>query len=374
VALVTGTTAGGTGAHVRMLAAGLAARGTSVTVVAPASVGARFGLGALDGVRFTAAEFGDRPRPGDVRAVARLRRALRHRDPGAPGGAQVVHAHGLRAGALTAVALGPGRGGRRPGLVVTVHNAPPAAAGVTTVIYRLLERLVARRADLVLGVSADLEARLRAAGARRVGRAVVAAPAAEPAAGPVPSSLPGPVAAAVAAGRPVVLAVGRLTAQKNLGLLLDAAPSWRDLDPEPRLVIAGDGPAAAQLRAKADDLGLDVAFLGQRSDIGALLGAAAVLALPSRWEGQPLIAAEALRAAVPIVATRVGGVPDLVGEAALLVEPGSVPALAAAVRAVLTDPALAARLAAASAARAAGLPTAEEAVTAALACYARVCR
>ena len=121
---------------------------------------------------FTPVEFGDRPRPGDAAAVLRLRRALRAAPPG------VVHAHGLRAGALTVLALAGARGARRrrPAIVVTVHNAPPHGGGAAVRVYRVLERMVARGADLVLCVSPDLERRMRAAGARRVGRAVVPAP------------------------------------------------------------------------------------------------------------------------------------------------------------------------------------------------------
>lgn len=368
---MVGATSGGTGAHVRMLATGLAARGIAVCVLSPPAAAARFGFGALAGVTFTPAEFGDRPRPRDVAVVLRLRRVLTRSDGGPRGRAAVVHAHGLRAGALSVLALRLVRGSRRPGLVVTVHNAPPSGGGVPAVIYRLLERLVARGADLVLCVSADLATRLRAAGARRVGRAIVPAPGQASLTG-LSRGAPA-VSEAVAVGRPVVLAVGRLAAQKEFGMLLAAARSWRDLDPEPLVAIAGDGPLAAELRAQAAGLGLDAAFLGHRGDVGALLGAAAVLVVSSRWEGQPLAVSEALRAAVPIVATRVGGIPDLVGEdAALLIEPGDVPGLAAAVRAVLTDPPLAAGLRAAARRRAAALPTRDDAIAAALTAYAEV--
>jgi glycosyltransferase involved in cell wall biosynthesis len=433
VAFVVGTTTGGTGAHVWMLAVGLANRGIDVSVVGPSAADAVFGFGALDGVTFSPVEFGDRPRVSDAAALLQLRRLLRGRTGGAAnegaavgtGGARaaaagdirtitvgdsrrpdVVHAHGLRAGALSALALvgAPARARRRrrslmrtgapapnrprPALVVTVHNAPPAGGGAPALIYRLLERIVARRADLVLCVSADLEARMRSASARQVARAVVPSPT-PPAASttstrktsPVSATpsvaLPPPQPAAPsglsATGRPVVLAVGRLAAQKGFDVLLDAAARWRDLDPLPLLAIAGDGALAGKLRGQAASLGIDAAFLGRRDDVPDLLAAAAVFVLPSRWEGQPLILQEALRAGAAIVATRAGGIPDLVGDdAALLVAPDDAPALAAAVRAVLTDDSLAVRLRAAASRRAPALPTADEAIAAALAAYAQV--
>ena len=179
-------------------------------------------------------------------------------------------------------------------------------------------------------------------------------------------------ASVLAAGRPLVLAVGRLAPQKDFGTLVAAAARWRDLDPPPLLAIAGDGPLAGELRARAASLGVDAAFLGHRNDVPNLLAGATVFVLPSQWEGQPLILQEALRAGVAIVATRVGGIPDLVGDdAAVLVRPGDPQALAAAVRAVLADPALAARLRAAAAARGAALPTPADAIAAAFAAYAQ---
>jgi glycosyltransferase involved in cell wall biosynthesis len=373
VALVVGTTAGGTGAHVRMLAAGLAGRGIDVAVLGPASAEASFGFGAVDGVTFSPVEFGDRPRASDGAAVLRLRRLLRPVGHGAGEQSAVVHAHGLRAGALTVLALAGPRGRARPvrqsALVVTVHNASPVGGCARVVVYRLLERIVARGADLVLCVSPDLEARMRSAGARRVRRAIVPAPVAPPTPNTHLTASASPVD--FATGRPVVLAVGRLAAQKDVGTLIEATVRWRDLDPPPLLAIAGDGPLAAELRAQAAALGVDAAFLGHRDDVPDLLAAATVFVLPSRWEGQPHILQEALRAGAAIVATRVGGIPDLVGDdAAMLVGPGDAAALAAAVRVVLENPSLASRLRAAAAARGAALPTAVDAVVAALAAYA----
>jgi glycosyltransferase involved in cell wall biosynthesis len=346
-----------------MLATGLASRGVGVSVAGPSSADTRFSFSRVPSVAFSAVEIAGRPRAGDVVSVLRLRKLLLRAVAGGPGG-HVAHAHGMRAGALTVLARSLVPGSRRPGTVVTVHNAPPDG-GVSALVYRVLERVAARSADLVLCVSPDLERRMRAAGARRVERAVVAAP----------EAAPGPAAPVAPAGRPVVLAVGRLATQKGFGLLLEAAARWRDLDPAPLVAIAGDGPLAGELRARAAGLGLDALFLGRRDDVPALLAAAAVFVLPSRWEGQPLVLQEALRAGVPVVAAQVGGVPCLTGEdAAVLVPCGDARALAAAVRSVLTDAPLAARLRAAAAVRAATLPSEADAVSAALRACASVRR
>lgn len=362
VAYVLGTSTGGTARHVRMLAAGAAARGVSVEVFGPAQTDRDFAFGALAGVEFTAVEIADRPRVRhDLRAIRRLRRLLAAWRP------DVAHAHGLRAGTLTAIALAfvrPTVYHPRPALVVTVHNAP-AAGGATGAVYRVLERVVARSADSVLCVSPDLEERMRAAGACRVGRALV------PAAGVSAETPPArPLPGEPTPDRPLVLAAGRLAAQKGFGTLLEAAAGWRNLRPEPLLVIAGEGPLEASLKSQASRLGLDARFAGHRDDIPALLAAAAVFVLPSTWEGQPLVLQEALRAGAPIVATRTGGTPVLTGEAAaVLVPPGDAPRLADAVRAVLTDEVLAARLRKAAANRGHALPGEADAVAAALAEY-----
>jgi glycosyltransferase involved in cell wall biosynthesis len=406
VALILGTTTGGTLRHVQMLAAGCAVRGVPAVVSGPAGHAPEFrfgepefadhsgdtfpgdvrvypGLGpAQPGaapVSFEPVQFGDRPSVRDGLAVLRLRQILSRNQP------DVVHAHGLRAGALAALALTlalrPGRAALP--LVVTVHNAPPSSGGNAS-IYRGLEFLVARSAAVVLCVSSDLEARMRQAGARDVRRAPVppwvpagpAGPAqpAAPAVTPSPGPNPGPGAAIgrelALDGRPLILAAGRLAPQKGFGTLIEAARTWPDLTPAPLLAIAGSGPLRDELATAAAPLGEYVTLLGQRTDVPALLAAAAVFVLPSRWEGQPLILQEALRAARPIVATRVGGTPDLTGEdAALLVPPDDPAALAAAVRRVLTDPALAARLATAARDRAGTLPSVSTATEAALAVY-----
>jgi glycosyltransferase involved in cell wall biosynthesis len=406
IAYVLGTTAGGTGPHVAMLAHGCAARGMAVRVFGPAETGRRFfggqpdaatggagrdpaaesaGYGpgegeASDGPAaegggygpaaggvgdgtarlpaFAAVAIGDRPRPGhDLAAVLRLRHLLRDWAP------EVVHAHGLRAGAFAALAGGPGA------LVVTVHNAPPDAAP-GRVIHAALERLTARRADLVTWVSGDLGARMRRAGARDGGRAVVAAPGFPP---PATDQVAAARASLGEGGRPAVFAAGRLTAQKGFTVLIDAAAQWQGRDPVPELAIAGEGPLASQLSARALAAGVPVRFLGRRADVPALMAAADVVVVPSLWEGQPLVVQEALQAGRPVVASRAGGIPDLTGEdGALLVPPGDATALAGAVLAVLDDRPMAARLGATATERARALPDAGDAVDSAVALYGRL--
>jgi glycosyltransferase involved in cell wall biosynthesis len=382
IGYVLGTAAGGTWRHVGMLARGSAAAGYSVRVFGPAGTASLLGLAeagprgsVADGqVVFETVSIGDHVRPaGDTAAIRRLRRRLIGMT------ADVVHAHGIRAGALAALALRPYPGARWPGgrlpkLVVTVHNAPPLAASAAR-IYGLLERLVAWRADVVLCVSSDLAARMRPLRAREVGRAVVAARAAATA-DVRPADLRATDLRATdlrADGRPVVLGVGRLAAQKGFETLVAAAARWRDRRPEPLLAIAGTGPLAGDLARQARDLGVAVRFLGWQDDLTGLLAAADVFALPSGWEGQPMILQEALCAGCPIVAADVGGVRELTGDSgALLVSPGDPAAFAAAVLSVLDDADLAAKLSRAAARRAAALPTESAAIAAALELYRRL--
>ncbi|HXW47141.1 MAG TPA: glycosyltransferase family 4 protein [Streptosporangiaceae bacterium] len=361
LALLTGTVSGGTGRHVAELAEGCRAAGLPVCVLGPAA--ARDVLGG--GNSFSVVEIGLRPRPArDIAALAVLRRRLRAWRP------DVVHAHGVRAGAFAALALGslrrPGR--RGPALVVTVHNAPPQ--GGLGGVYRVLARICARRSDAVLCASADLVADMRAAGA--TGAELFEVPA-----GPAPSPSADAVARAAADvaadGRPVVLAVGRLAPQKGFDVLIAAAARWRARARAPLTVIAGDGPLAGQLASQARQAGAEVLLLGRRDDVAALLAVADVFVLPSRWEARALVLQEAMQAGLPIVAARTGGTPGLTGEdAAVLVPPGDALALAEAVTGILDDPALAARLGLAARTRAASFPASDDAIAHALAVYRRV--
>ncbi|MEV7970623.1 glycosyltransferase family 4 protein [Sphaerisporangium sp. NPDC088356] len=332
VVLVLGTSAGGVGRHVRMLAGGLARDGRQVVVAGPASTDEAFGFAGV--ARFVEVPISDRPRPlSDVRAVERLRRVTSRAD--------VVHAHGLRAGALAALALA----GRRTRLVVTLHNAL-TATGAIGAIYGVLERIVAKKADLLLVVAPDLGERMRARGARSVADAVVPAPPLAP-----PRRTVEEVRAELEPGdRPILLTIARLAQQKGLETLLDAARGPYP-GPGPLFVVAGEGPLRGGLQERVDAEELPVRLLGDRADVADLLQAAGALLVPSRWEGQPLNVQEALRAGTPIIATAVGGIPGMVGDAALLVPPGDAEALRREIARLLADPGLAGRLSAAAAAR-----------------------
>ena len=335
--LVLAGSAGGIGAHVRSLAQGLSAHGLDVTVCGPAETDELYGFSAT-GARFHPVEITPTPGPRtDAAAVGELRRAFAR--------ATLVHAHGLRAALLSDLALRTARAGTP--LVVTSHQAN-LATGVERRLLRLMERRVARAADLVLGVSSDLVARARTLGAADARLSPVAAP-------PLPLPLPEGRREAARAqllgpkdapDRPIVLAVGRLVPQKNFHLLFDAASGWRGKD-EPLVLVAGDGPERELLRARITSEKLPVRLLGQRSDIPDLLAAADMVVISSRWEARSLVAQEALRAGVPLVATAVGGLPELVGDAAVLVPAGDRSALSEAVSALLADPGSRAALAAA---------------------------
>jgi glycosyltransferase involved in cell wall biosynthesis len=163
----------------------------------------------------------------------------------------------------------------------------------------------------------------------------------------------------------VVLAVGRLVPQKNFHLLLDAASGWRGAGwpggGEPLVLIAGDGPEQEALQARIRTERLPVRLLGHRTDVPELLAAADVVVISSRWEARSLVAQEALRSGVPLVATAVGGLPELVGDAAVLVPPGDRANLADAVSDLLADADRRAELAAAGPVQAATWP--DEAAT-----------
>ena len=347
---VCGSAAGGVRAHLADCARLLAADGHDVIVEAPAAV--------LDGLDIEPAraeplEIGPRPSLNDTLAVARLRRLGRRAD--------VLHAHGLRAGALAALALGRRRRGRTR-LVVTLHNLT-VGGRLTTLVGDRLERLIARRADLVLAVSPDLAERAKDLGTPHVELAII------PAVPPQQPAEPGASDAAAAEDAwprsgARLLTVARLAPQKGLPLLLEAAAILsREVDAG-RLTaftwaLAGDGPGREQAAERIAAEQLPVTLLGRRSDAPALMEVADVVVQTSLWEGQPLTIQEALRAGTAIVATDVGGTAVTARGGAVLVDPQA-QAIAEALRTLLSDPEARTRAVERAQAAARGLPGLED--------------
>ncbi|MDB1090402.1 glycosyltransferase family 4 protein, partial [Streptomyces sp. ACA25] len=350
VVQLVGAGSAGTGEHVRSLAAGLVARGVLVTVCARPGVAERYGYSG------TGARLAVLPFHVLSRAITRVRAVSADAD--------LVHAHGMRAGLLAALAL------RRRGLplVVTWHTRS-AVGGARSRLGRFGERRVARAASVVLGATSDLVERARRRGARDARLAPVALPGPwESAEGGEGEPDPHKIRAALgAAGHPLIVTAGPLTADQGHHVLLTAL---RGLGPQPPLLlIVGEGPERAVLQRRIDRERLPVRLLGDREDLPQLLAAADVMVLASRWEARSAPAQEALRRGVPLVATEVGGTPELVGGAAVLVPFGDPEALGAAVAGLLADPARRRALAEAGRRRAARWPTEHSTVAQVLSIY-----
>ncbi|MBI0477227.1 colanic acid biosynthesis glycosyltransferase WcaL [Sphingomonas sp. MA1305] len=151
-----------------------------------------------------------------------------------------------------------------------------------------------------------------------------------------------------------LIAVGRLSPEKGQAGLLEAVALLRDRGVAIALTLVGDGPESASLRALATQLGVKalVRFVGRQDERTALasIAAADVLVLPSFMEGLPVVLMEAMALGVPVIATRVAGIPELVRDevSGLLFDPADWHGLADTIARLAADPALRARLAAAA--------------------------
>ena len=257
------------------------------------------------------------PRDLDPRLALRVRRATRAAD--------LVHTHLVHADVYGAL------GARR--LVSTKHNDDPFRAGT----FRFVERALARRAARIIAIT-DALARFQV---ERVGLAemkleVIHYGLDEP---PVAWGFNPPDA--VPPGARVMLAVCRLEPQKGLDVAVRALPDIRRRHPDAVLVVLGEGPQRQDLERLAGELDVPIFLPGRVPDVTAWLRRADLLVHPARWEGFGLALLEAMLASVPVVATRVSSIPEIVadGETGLLVPADDAPALAAAVSRVLDDPA-----------------------------------
>lgn len=278
-----------------------------------------------------------RPSPLDALSFARLLRLARRAD--------LTHGHSSKAGFLVRLAAAAAR--RRARCVFTPHGwSFWAAEGIEARLYLALERRAARWCRAIVAVSAyERDAGLRAGVGRAEQYRVI------------PNGIdldrfalePRPVA-----GRIVML--GRLAPPKRPELVVRALARVRERHPDAELRLVGDGPMKRDVQSLAASLGLAgaVQVTGRRDDIPELLAEACCLVLASDYEAMPLSVLEAMAAAVPVVATRFGGLEEVVedGETGFVVEPGSSDALADSLGRMLDDPQLARKLGAAGRRRA----------------------
>ena len=230
---------------------------------------------------------------------------------------QVVHTHGYRADLIGGMIA---RAHRIPA-VSTVHGFTGARLRIR--INERVQRLILRRADAVIAVSRPLVNRLAGSGISRdrihyVPNGFL----------PIVSSLERAAARnrlGISASGLVAGWVGRLSREKGADVMLDALaqspPSWE-------LTIIGDGPQRDLLREHAARIGIShrVRWLGSIPSAGSLISAFDAFVISSRTEGTPIVLLEAMHSGVPIVATRVGGVPDVVTSAHAILVPSEQPA------------------------------------------------
>jgi glycosyltransferase involved in cell wall biosynthesis len=338
---------GGPALHVAYLTSGLAARGYRTTLVAGSLARGE------ESMAFVARERGvpvvQLPELGreisplrDLVAVARLARLLRSERP------HILHTHTAKAGAIGRVAAVLAGKARPPIVVHTFHGHVLRGyfGPLRALAFRALERELAKvttalvavspqvRDDLVrLGVAPrqkfavvrlgiELAERIGGSGGDRGRRRRLGIPD----------------------GAFVVGWIGRMTGVKRTDDVLLAFRGLLERGVDARLCLVGDGPDRRRLERRAHELGLmrSTLFLGYQEDVAPFFSSFDTLILPSANEGTPVSVIEALASGCPVVATRVGGVPDVVrdGEDGFLVATGDVDGLADRLEQLAGDPAL----------------------------------
>jgi glycosyltransferase involved in cell wall biosynthesis len=269
----------------------------------------------------------------DPRWIHRLQRLVRARD------VAVVHLHSPAVAAPARSALWLRRD--RPAVVYTEHNRWPSHHPLT----RAANRLTVGLADATIAVSDDVRSSMGRSGD---GVAVLTHGIDTSELDALDSRSEVRAELGISDDEVLAVTVANLRATKGYATLLDAARLVVDQGAPIRFVAAGQGPLEAALRQRVVELGLNDRFtmLGYVPEATRLVAAADLFVLASEHEGRPLAVMEALGLGIPVVATSVGGVPDLVedGTNGLLVPPGSPEALAGAIR-ELMDPRTRTRLA-----------------------------
>jgi len=335
---------GGPSIHVILLTAGLAAKGYTTRLVIGTEApheGNLLDLATQKGVACEAMpSLGREIRPfSDARALLALYRLMRSFEP------HIVHTHAAKAGLLGRLAA------RLAGVPVVVHTYHGHVlrgyfGAAKTALFLRLERLLARSTDVLVAVSPGVKQDLVELGVAPAERFRVVPLGLELAA--LTGSLPrGGLRdeKRIPEDAPLIGMVGRLVPIKDVATFLRAAARVKDVTPAARFAVVGDGEERQWLEGESARLGLAeaVTFHGWRRDIPSIYGDLDVVVNTSRNEGTPVALIEALAAGKPVVATRVGGTPDLLqgGAFGRLVEAGDPRAVADAIIGTLQDPAAA---------------------------------
>jgi glycosyltransferase involved in cell wall biosynthesis len=343
---------GGPALHVAYLTAGLRGRGYDTTLVAGSLARGEDSMAFVaegrdvEVVRID--ELGREISPlRDLVATVRLARLIRRERP------DILHTHTAKAGTVGRVAaLLAGR--RGPPIVVHTfhgHVLRGYFGPLRSLVFRLLERWLAAHTTALIAVSPQVRDDLVSLGVAPRDRFAVirlGIELDERVAGAQDGRVESRHYLGIPPDRFAVGWIGRMTAVKRTDDVLVAFKALRDGGVDAVLCMVGDGPDREELERRAHELGVvrDTLFLGYQEDVAPYYAAFDALVLPSSNEGTPVSAIEALAAGRPVVATRVGGVPDVVqeGKDGFLVEPGATDDLADRLAQLARDPQLRERM------------------------------
>jgi glycosyltransferase involved in cell wall biosynthesis len=345
---------GGPALHVAYLSAGLEERGYDTTLVAGSlALGEESMAGVADRLDVPIVTIPELHREisplRDLRAVHHLAELIRELRP------HILHTHTAKAGtigrlaALLAGSAGP------PIIVHTFHGHVLRGyfGPLRSTFFRLLERWLARRTTALVAVSPEVRDDLVALGIGPREKFTVVRLGIEldervSANGGDEQGAETRRLLGIPADRFVVGWIGRMTGVKRTDDVLLAVRRLHEQGVDAVLCMVGDGPDRDAVERRAHDLGIvrDCLFLGYQNEVAPYYAAFDALILPSANEGTPVSAIEALAGGRPVVATRVGGVPDVVrdGVDGFLVEPGDVDAMASRLAELASDPALRRRM------------------------------
>jgi glycosyltransferase involved in cell wall biosynthesis len=338
---------GGPAIHVSNLAAGLEPRGYETTVVAGSLARGEDSMAFLAdrlGVRVvTVPELQREVSPiDDIRSVRRMTSIIREIRP------HILHSHTAKAGAIARAAALVSGDARPPIVVHTFHGHVLKGYfdPVRTAVFKEVERSLARVTDALVAVSPEVRDELVEAGIAPTEKFAVVRlgiPLDERL-GDTTAGLDYRRLYGIPESAFVVGWVGRMTGVKDTDAVLEVVRAARERGVDAVLVMVGDGPDRERLEQLAHDLGIarSTFFVGYQSEVAGYYRLFDVFLLTSVNEGTPVSAIEALASGTPVVATRVGGVPDVVrdGQDGYLFEPGDTDAAAGRLALLASDPSL----------------------------------